>query len=221
MWQASDWIIGITGASGVRYALRLIEILAAQSIPTHVVLSEAALRVINEEEGRKLSMSAVRRGALFEKPLSQVSYYDPKDIGAAIASGSFPTAGMVVVPCSMASLGHIAHGTGQHLVHRAADVVLKEGRPLVMVPRETPLNEIHIENMLKLSRMGAKIVPAMPGFYHQPAGIDDIVDMMVMKILDVMGIRVDLVERWPHKRVHSEDEAETSSHVGDGGLFDA
>jgi 4-hydroxy-3-polyprenylbenzoate decarboxylase len=134
-----------------------------------------------------------------------VYFYNPRDIGAKIASGSALFDGMVIVPCTMGTLGAIAHGICDNLIHRAADVTLKEGRKLVIVPRETPLSAIHLENMLSLTRVGARIVPAMPGFYHQPAQISDLVDMMVMKIFDQMGIRTDLVQRW------KEHEKPTSS----------
>ena len=130
--------------------------------------------------------------------------YNVKDIGARIASGSALFSGMVVVPCSMGTLGAISSGLCQNLIHRAADVTLKEGRKLILVPRETPLSAIHLENMLKLSRIGAVILPAMPGFYHQPVAISDLVDMLVMKILDQMGLSSNLVTRW---KEHEDPES--------------
>jgi 4-hydroxy-3-polyprenylbenzoate decarboxylase len=194
----SKWIIGVTGASGIRYALRLIQVLGGAKIEQHIVFSDAALRVMLDEEGESVSHANLadfissRTGAV-------TRCYNPRDIGAAIASGSFIVRGMVVCPCSMGTLGALAHGLSHNLVHRAADVTLKEGRKLILVPRETPLSAIHLENMLKLAQYGAAIVPAMPGFYHRPNSLEEIIDMQVMKILDQMEIRVDLVKRWEGK----------------------
>jgi 4-hydroxy-3-polyprenylbenzoate decarboxylase len=134
-----------------------------------------------------------------------------KDIGASIASGSYLTAGMVVVPCSMGTLANIASGSSRNLLERTADVMLKEGRPLILVPRETPLHAIHLENLLKLSRMGVAIVPAMPAFYHMPTSIDDLVDFMVGKLLDRMGIEHGLFRRWGM----NEDEQQTDATGAD------
>jgi flavin prenyltransferase len=193
------WIVGVTGASGVRYAVRLIECLAAAVDEVHVCFSDAALRVLSDEESIKLTHANLLSEALFPRPIANLIVHNPRDVGASIASGSLITEGMVIIPCSMASLGALAHGVQQHLVHRAAEVTLKEGRRLIVVPRETPLSTIHLENLTKLSRAGARIVPAMPGFYHQPKSIEDLVDMLVMKVLDQMGIHVDLVKRWQGK----------------------
>lgn len=194
------WVVGVTGASGIRYALRLIECLAAAVDEVHLCFSDAALRVLNDEESIKVTHADLLSKALFPRPLANVIVHNPRDVGASIASGSLITEGMVIIPCSMASLGALAHGIQQHLVHRAAEVTLKEGRRLVVVPRETPLSTIHLENLTKLSRAGARIVPAMPGFYHQPKSIEDLVDMLVMKVLDQMDIHVDLVKRWQGKQ---------------------
>jgi len=194
--QSNRWVVGVSGSSGMPYALRIIQFLAETGYDVSVVFSESALRVLSEEQNLKTSQSTLSTQKLFGKDISGVTFYNPKDIGAWFASGSAPAAGMVIVPSSMATLGMIANGCGNNLIHRAADVCLKENRRLVIVPRETPLSQIHLENMLKLSRMGARIVPAMPGFYHQPASIQDLVDMMVMKILDSMGVPNNLVQRW-------------------------
>jgi 4-hydroxy-3-polyprenylbenzoate decarboxylase len=194
--QSNRWVVGVSGSSGMPYALRIIQFLAEQGNDVSVVFSESALRVLAEEQDLKTSQSGLSTKKLFGRDIPGVSFFNPKDIGAWFASGSAPAAGMVIVPCSMATLGIIANGCGNNLIHRAADVCLKEYRRLVIVPRETPLSQIHLENMLKLSRMGARIVPAMPGFYHQPASIQDLVDMMVMKILDSMGVPNNLVKRW-------------------------
>lgn len=190
------WVLGVTGASGIRYALRLLQVLPSLVKEVHVVFSEAAVRVLNDEEGIAINASALSYEKLFSVSASNVTLYNSRDIGARIASGSMLTTGMVVVPCSMATLGAIAHGMPMHLVHRAADVTMKEGRKLILVPRETPLSPVHLENMLSLSRYGARIVPAMPGFYHRPQSVDDLVDQFVMKVLDSMGVAHDLGSRW-------------------------
>lgn len=190
------WVVGVTGASGVRYATRLLEVLPALVKEVHVVFSDAALRVLHDEEDLSVSPSNLTLERLTGTTASNVTFYNPRDIGARIASGSMMTTGMVVIPCSMATLGAIAHGIPTHLVHRAADVHMKEGRRLIVVPRETPLSPIHLENLLKLSRYGVRIVPAMPGFYHKPQSVQDMVDQFVMKVLDAMGVPNSLGSRW-------------------------
>ena len=199
-----SWIIGVTGASGIRYAIRLLQVLPGLVKELHVVFSESALRVLNDEEGIAVSQSNLSYERLCGAQAPNVSIYNPKDIGARIASGSCITEGMVVVPCSMSTLGALAHGVPTHLVHRAADVVLKEGRKLIVVPRETPLSPIHLENMFTLSRYGVRILPAMPAFYTRPQTIEDLVDHMVMKILDTMGVPNALVPRWKEAPERSE-----------------
>lgn len=179
-------IIGMTGASGAIYGLRLLEVLAESDVETHLVVSKWAQQTIEHETGKNLDHL---RG------LADHSY-GANDMGAEISSGSAPGDGMVVVPCSMRSVGAIASGVGDHLVHRAADVALKERRKLVLVARETPLNDIHLENLLKLSRMGVVVMPPVPAFYSHPKTIDDIVDHTVMRILDQFDIASDLVARW-------------------------
>ncbi|WP_063795240.1 UbiX family flavin prenyltransferase [Streptomyces silaceus] len=168
-----------------------MERLAADpGIETHLVLSRWARATIELETGRTVrELSA----------LADVTH-GPDDQGAAVSSGSFPTDGMVIVPCSMKTLAGIRAGYADGLVGRAADVVLKEGRPLVLVPRETPLNEIHLENMLGLARMGARIVPPMPAFYHRPRTIDDLVDHLVVRILDQLGVPAPGEHRWTGMR---------------------
>lgn len=204
MKQARSWIVGVTGASGVQYAIRLIQTLVEHRVDLHLVFSEAALRVLQDELGIKSSQAKLS-DVLFESGLPKnVHLYNPKDIGAAIASGTFPVEGMVIIPCSMGTLGAIAHGLSENLLHRAADVTLKEGRRLILVPRETPVSAIHLENMLKLSRLGVRIAPAMPGFYHRPTSVDDVVDMMVMKVLDQMDMKISLVKRWEEIQLGTE-----------------
>jgi 4-hydroxy-3-polyprenylbenzoate decarboxylase len=192
----SVWVVGVTGASGVRYAVRLLQVLPGLVGEVHAVFSDAALRVLNDEEGIALSQSSLSLEKLCGITADNVTFYNSRDIGARIASGSMLTSGMVVIPCSMATLGALAHGMPSHLVHRAADVTMKEGRPLIIVPRETPLSPIHLENMLKLSRHGVKVIPAMPAFYSRPASVDQLVDQFVMKVLDGMGIANTLGKRW-------------------------
>jgi 4-hydroxy-3-polyprenylbenzoate decarboxylase len=148
----------------------------------------------------ELGWDVARRKETLERELGggsgRLVYYPNQDIGAAVASGSFRVKGMVVIPCSMGTLAGIAHGASDNLLERAADVILKEGRRLIVVPRETPLHEIHLENMLKLARMGTRIIPAMPAFYQKPQTLDDIVDFLVGKVLDMMDIDHDLYRRW-------------------------
>lgn len=200
----SVWVVGITGASGLRYGIRLLDVLPTLVREVHVVFSESALRVLHDEEGISLSSSNLNYQSLFARPGENVHFYNPRDIGARIASGSMRAKGMVVVPCSMSTLGAIAHGVPSNLVHRAADVTLKEGRQLIIVPRESPLSAIHLENMLTLSRHGVKIVPAMPGFYNKPQSVSELVDQFVMRILDSMGIENSLGKRWREPTSHDQ-----------------
>lgn len=179
-------IVGITGASGSIYGIRLIEVLKAAGCEIHAVVSASGWQVLEYECG--LTKTDIE---------NRVDYlHDVNNIGASIASGSFKTDAMVIVPCSMRTLGGIANGIADSLLLRAADVVLKESRPLLLVPRETPLNAIHLENMLKLARIGVKIIPASPGFYHRPQDLNSLVDMMVGKICDMLKIEHSLFARW-------------------------
>lgn len=191
------WVIGITGASGLVYAYRLLEVLLEQTtLQLHVLVSNSAWRVAQDEltlSGESLESSLKQ---LLEHKSGRVTLHNNRDIGASIASGSFRTSGMVIVPCSMKTLAAVAHGLSENLLQRAADVILKERRQLIVVPRETPLSAIHLENMLKLSQLGVQVVPAMPGFYHKPQTLSDLVEMMVMRIADQMGLSIDLVPRW-------------------------
>lgn len=202
--SSAPWIIAVTGASGTVYARRLIQMLLEFSpgIEIELVFSEAGLRVMREEEGISTGVSSVKLKKLLGFDSSQVRIHNNRDIGASIASGSYPTSGMVIVPCSMRTLAAVSAGLAENLIHRAADVTLKEGRRLILVPRETPLSAIHLENMLRLSRLGVRILPAMPGFYHQPQSIQDLVDMMVMRIADQMGFQIDLSARWKVNAPH-------------------
>ena len=190
------WVVGITGASGSIYGIRLIETLLASEMDVHIVISNAGWRVLHEELGWS---GTDREGTLKEKfgsyPASYV-YHPVADIGASIASGSFQVEGMIIVPCSMGTLSAVANGSSDNLLARAADVMLKEGRPLVLVPRETPLHAIHLENMLKLSRLGVRMIPAMPAFYFHPETMDDLINFVVGKVLDNLRIDHQLFRRW-------------------------
>ena len=179
-------IVGITGASGSCYAIRLIEVLLERGIEVHAVITDSGQRVLDYECGVTMEELSRRVDVL----------YPNTDVGAAIASGSFRMDAMVVLPCSMKTAGAIAHGVTDDLLTRAADVTLKEGRRLLLVPRETPMHEIHLENLLRLARTGGVVMPAAPGFYHRPETLDDLVNMMVGKILDRLGIEAELFTRW-------------------------
>lgn len=192
-------IVAMTGASGSIYGIHLVKALISLGRPIVLVLSEAARLVIREEQGVLLK-SLVRLEDLTsifgEEIYRHVQAYSCKDLLAPIASGSYPVEGMVIVPCSMGTLGSLANGVSQNLIHRASDCVLKEGKKLVLVPRETPLHAIHLENMLKLARLGARIVPAMPGFYSGVQSVEDMVNFMVGKILDQLEIDHAFLKRW-------------------------
>lgn len=179
-------IVGLTGASGSIYGIRLLEMLRESDVETHLVMSQWAARTLVHETS--YSVQQVQDLA--------TERYAIGDVGAAIASGSFLTMGMVIAPCSMRTLGAIAHGVGDNLIHRAADVVLKERRRLVLAVREAPLSEIHLENMLKLARMGVSICPPTPAFYNHPAGIDEMVTYSVTRLLDQFGIHTNDAGRW-------------------------
>src|SRR5688572_4113675 len=179
-------IVGISGATGVVYGVRLLERLRDAGAEVHLVISRWGVRTLLHETS--WSREAV-------EALAHTTYA-PGDMGAAISSGSFKTDGMIVAPCSAKTLAAIAHGVGENLIHRAADVVLKERRRLVLVVRETPLSDIHLENMLKLSRMGTTILPPMPAFYNRPRTVDDIVDHTVSRVLDQFGLDARGSERW-------------------------
>jgi 4-hydroxy-3-polyprenylbenzoate decarboxylase len=179
-------IIGITGASGSIFGVRILEMLRGTDVETHLVMSRWGARTLVHET--PYTPEQVQRLASVAHPLT--------DQGAPISSGSFVTMGMVVAPCSARTLAAIAHGLGDTLVHRAADVVLKERRKLVLAVREAPLHEIHLENMLKLSRMGVVIAPPVPAFYANPSNIDEIVNYTAARLLDQFGIHVDMA-RWP------------------------
>lgn len=187
-------ILGITGASGVVYGRRALQALVAGGAEVWLSISDAARLVMRDE--LNLTLDADRPDIEKFAGVSGVKYISPREADAPIASGSFPADGMAVIPCSMSSLGAMASGHGTNLIHRAADVTLKERRPLVLVPRESPLSAIHLENMLRLARAGATILPACPGFYHGPRSVEDLVDFVVSRALDALGIKNSLIRRW-------------------------
>jgi flavin prenyltransferase len=197
--QMKSISVGITGASGTIYAQRLL--LRLNECPdverVDLVISRSGVRVASEELGISLAGTETRVvRELIGKDSEKFIVHSPTDIGATIASGSYRCDAMIIVPCSMGSLAAIASGITRDLIHRAADVILKEHRRLILVPRETPLNAIHLENMLKLARLGVLIVPAMPSFYHHPETIDDLVEHFIHRLLDHLGVEHDQRTRW-------------------------
>jgi flavin prenyltransferase len=188
-------VMALTGASGAPYGIRLLQQLVALGRDVSLIVSPHGLRLLRTEtevgdvDGLRAAVGGTRWDA-------HVTVFDDGDRGAGPASGSFRTAGMVICPCSMGTLASIAAGTSRSLVERSADVTLKERRPLVVVPRETPLSAIHLENMLRLVRAGAVVMPAAPGFYHRPASIAELVDFIVARVLDQLGVQNAVAPRW-------------------------
>ena len=193
-------VLAITGASGAIYGLRLGRELIHSGMRLTMLISRAGCAVLEEECGLNWDGSAaevqLQLRTHFHDMDSQLSYFAENDLSAPVASGSSAPDAMVIAPCSMGTLSRVANGNSGNLLERCADVMLKERRQLVMVPRETPLHEIHLENMLRLSRLGAMIIPAMPAFYHHPQSADDLVDFVVGKVLDNLDISHTLYKRW-------------------------
>ena len=183
-------IVGISGASGAMYGLRLLQALRRHNIETHLIISKSAAITLKEE--MDLSVDDVRALA--------GTTYSNSDVGAAISSGSFKTRGMVIAPCSIRTLSEIAYGTTDNLLSRAADVILKERRRLVLMVRETPLHTGHLRSMLAASENGAIVMPPVPAFYHRPKTIEDIVNQTVGRCLDLFDIDIGLVKRWPESK---------------------
>jgi len=199
--KATRLIVGITGATGTIFGVRLLQMLHGSGVETHLVMSKWATRTLAHETTH--SSQEIQELATKSYPIG--------DQGAAISSGSFVTLGMVIAPCSMRTLAAIAHGLGDNLIHRAADVILKERRKLVLVVRESPFNEIHLENMLKLARMGVVILPPVPAFYNNPQNLDDMINHITMRVIDQFDIHLDVMNRWDgilldQKRSTSEAE---------------
>lgn len=192
------YILAITGASGSLFGIRVAETLLRKS-EVHLIISAQSFSIIKHETG--IDWSGKTDAAVQEKirayfKSTRIRYHNETDLAAPLSSGSFLTDGMLVVPCSMKTLAGIASGYAQNLTERAADVTLKEGRPLLLSPREMPFSAIHLENMLKLARLGVKIAPPVPAFYQKPKRLDDIVDFVAGKILDSFGVPHDLFKRW-------------------------
>ena len=191
------YAVCFSGGSGVAYGLRLVEVLLEGGRGVHLCATSAALRVLVHEAGLRIDLERPDLAALFAPALRRHLVVHAIDaVEAAPASGSAGIKATIVVPCSMGTLARIAHGFSSNLVERAADVALKEGRPLVVVPRETPLSIVHLQNMLEIARLGAIVLPAMPGFYHRPTSVQDLVDFVVSKILDRLRVDHALVRRW-------------------------
>lgn len=188
-------VLAITGASGAPYAVRLLSQLAAAGRRVSLIVTSHGLRLLQTEMGITSIASLRERigGAAWD---ATVRVFDDADRGASPASGSALSSGMVICPCSMGTIAAVAMGTSRSLVERAADVTLKERRPLLVVPRETPYSEIHLENMLRLTRAGAVVLPASPGFYHRPDSVDDLVDFIVARVLDHIGVVHSIARRW-------------------------
>jgi 4-hydroxy-3-polyprenylbenzoate decarboxylase len=191
-------IVGITGATGTIFGVRILQMLHGSGVETHLVVSKWAARTLAHETPHSLK---------YVQSLASQNYGIGAQ-GAAISSGSFVTLGMVIAPCSMRTLAAIAHGLGDNLIHRAADVILKERRKLVLVVRESPFNEIHLENMLKLARMGVVILPPVPAFYNNPQNLDDMINHIAMRVIDQFDIHMDVMNRWDGVLKRSASETE-------------
>ncbi|RUO80661.1 aromatic acid decarboxylase [Idiomarina tyrosinivorans] len=198
--------VAITGASGAPYALRLIQCLLAQGCQVLVMVSSAAQVVLKTEQQLSLSASPEQMNQqlcdYFSVDAEQLKVFGRQDWFSPVASGSSAPKQMVVCPCSTSTLAALATGASNTLIERAGDVILKERGQLILVPREAPLSAIHLEHMLKLSQLGATIMPAAPGFYHQPKSIDDLIDFMVARLLDHLGLEQTLVPRWGYGKEH-------------------
>jgi len=193
--------IGITGGSGAPYALRVLRALLDAGHEVHLVISPAGETILHVESGIRVGKTPREKAAVIAMAIetehaAHLRVFDAANLAAPVSSGSFACAGMAIVPCSTGTLGRIANGVSSNLIERAADVMLKERRRLVVVPRETPLNEIHLRNLLTLRQAGADILPAMPAFYHKPRNISDLVDMIAGRVLDRLGVENELFHRW-------------------------
>lgn len=188
----SKYIVGITGASGSIYGIRLIEELLKSGNEVHIIITDSGKQVLNYETDYTVDL-LIKHLKEFG---SNIKIHDIDNLFAATASGSFKTDGMIILPCSMSTVGEIANGMSKNLLGRSADVCLKERRKLIVVPRETPFNTIHLKNMLSLTEAGAVILPAMPGFYHKPETIEDMIDFVVGKVMDTLEIENNLFKKW-------------------------
>jgi 4-hydroxy-3-polyprenylbenzoate decarboxylase len=190
---ATPVVLAITGASGAPYAVRLLEVLARERVPVWLIVSSHGMRLLDAECGID-SLDALK--AATGGDWSSVVSFSDGDRGALPASGSQPTRGMVICPCSMGTAAAVALGTSRSLVERAADVTLKERRKLILVPRETPLSLVHLRNLVAATEAGAVVVPAAPGFYHRPSGVGELVDFIVQRVLDQLALDIEIARRW-------------------------
>ena len=195
--MADDLVVAITGASGSPYGVRLLDVLLRAGRTVHLVISPAATQVMERELGVSIDLNRFDPTLLLKNAdLSRLHYHHFRDFSAGIASGSFRTAGMAICPCSMGTVAAVAHGTSENLIHRAADVHLKERRKLILVPRETPLGLIQLRNLTAVAEAGAVVLPAMPAFYTLPKSVDDMVDFVVGRVCDQLGVEHRLFPRW-------------------------
>jgi 4-hydroxy-3-polyprenylbenzoate decarboxylase len=197
----TDLVVAMTGASGAPYGVRLLETLLGAGRDVHLVISQAGAEVIEQELSRRIDLRNFRLADVLGDAspwakCARLKYHDYRDFRAGIASGSFLTGGMVVCPCSMGTAAAIAHGLSQNLIHRAADVHLKERRKLILVPRETPLHLVQLRNLATCAEAGAVVLPAMPAFYTKPQTLDDIINFVVGRICDQLGVEHQLLKRW-------------------------
>lgn len=205
----ANLVLAITGASGAPYASRLLEVLVRAGRTVHLTISPAAVEVFAAELNRQIdlkqpNLAELLPGSAKDVPTSHIHYHHYQDFRAGIASGSFITAGMVICPCSMGTVAAIAHGMSENLIHRAADVHLKERRKLVLVPRETPLGLIQLRNLTACVEAGAVVLPAMPAFYTKPTAIQQMIDFIVGRICDQLGVEHRLFERWGEMKESGE-----------------
>lgn len=189
----APWTLAITGASGAPYAVRLLEVLARSHVPVHLIISRHGWRLL-EMEAQIDSDAALKRATGGD--WSSVTVFDDVDRGAQPASGSARSSGMVICPCSMGTVAALAQGSSRSLVERAGDVALKERRKLIVVLRETPLSLVHLRNLVSLTEAGATVIPAAPGFYHRPTKVEQLVDFVVQRVLDHMGVEIEVAPRW-------------------------
>lgn len=213
--RPDDLVVAMSGASGAPYAVRLLHVLARMGRKVHLTITPGAVHVLRDEMSLEVDLEAFNPAALGLRENGRLVYLRHDDVSAGIASGSFPTGGMVVVPCSMSTVGSIASGVTTNLVTRAADVHLKERRKLILVPRETPLSLIHLENLVRVTQAGAVVLPAMPGWYHRPRRLEDLVDFVVARICDQLGLPNSLAPRWGKETpLDTADETQWDAHGG-------
>jgi 4-hydroxy-3-polyprenylbenzoate decarboxylase len=210
--SSNDLVVAMTGASGAPYAVRLLQVLGRVGRTIHLSISPSAAQVLHEELGLNVVIDRFDPAVFGGLGPGRLIYHHYQDFTAGVASGSFPTGGMIIIPCSMSTLGAIAGGMTTNLITRAADVHLKERRKLIVVPRETPLSLIHLENMVKVTRAGAVVLPAMPGWYHQPRRLHDLIDFLVARICDQLDIPNSLMTPWGNQ---------TSSDLLDETIWDS